>query len=191
MYIYFRWPTGMYHDTGSLVVWNLYKVFLLHMRCVKSLLVAFGERTVSPRSVVNTASTFPWPCSSTVDGLHGDVAVSIGPQTPVGISRHRCSRVGDGLFGWVDVRNLHLAHVDSGPLGSRSSTGSLPALCASLLVSCQIERNEEQEVRRQNSHAGECSKLFTRAPAVTWHIGKVCRREICVGSEVNKAWNKN
>lgn len=88
------------------------------------------------------------------------------------------------ILGRIHRQNLHLAHSDHSP---RRRSTSLPSLLACLFVCRKVKGDEEKEVGAQDAHASKGSKLFTGAPAVTREVGKVRRREVCVGGEVDEA----
>lgn len=98
------------------------------------------------------------------------------------IGQRSVGMIHDAL-GRIDRWNLHLAHVDRSP-GCRPT--SLPSPLAGLFVCRKVEGDEEKEVGAQDAHACKGGKLLAGAPAVAGEVGKVCRGEVCVGSEVDE-----
>lgn len=60
---------------------------------------------------------------------------------------------------------------------------------ALLLVGCEVERDEEQEVRADNAHTSKCGKFLSSAVARVWHPWEVGRGEVGVRCEVDKPYN--
>ena len=89
-------------------------------------------------------------------------------------------------LGRVYRRDLHLAHTYRRP-GRRST--SLPSPLTCLFVGCKVEGDEEKEVGTQDAHACKGGKLLAGALAVAGKVGKVCRGKVCVGREVDKAYD--
>lgn len=81
---------------------------------------------------------------------------------------------GSGAVGcWVDLAASKGSNVWN--LGVLEGTSSL-ATCwtlAILLVGCEVEGNEEEEVRAENAHTGEGSELLSGALAGVWHPWEV------------------
>jgi len=56
-----------------------------------------------------------------------------------------------------------------------------------LLVSCQVEGDEEDEVGADYAHACECCKLLAGAVSCIWHPLEVGRGEVGVRGEVDES----
>lgn len=85
-----------------------------------------------------------------------------------------------GDWGRVD-----LAVGDGGHIWNLSVLEGPSSLAASwtlsiLLVSCDVEGDEEEEVRTEDTHASEGSKLLTSALASVRHVLEVGGGEVCV-----------
>ena len=61
---------------------------------------------------------------------------------------------------------------------------------ALFLVGRDVEKDEEDEVGGDYSHACECSELFSSTVASVWHPEEVGRGEVCVGCEVDETCKK-
>lgn len=86
-----------------------------------------------------------------------------------------------GLGSLADVQRIgkrSLAHAAQRLASSR---------LASLLVRGKVERDEEDQVRRENGHAGKGSKLLASAPASVGHPRPVGRGEVRVRGKVDEA----
>ena len=105
----------------------------------------------------------------------GNWATWGGGGTSVGDRRGVDLSVGNGSHIW-DLSVLKGA--------SSLATSSLLSI---LLVGRDVERYEEEEVRAENTHAGEGSELLTSALASVWHVWKVSAGEVGVGGEVDEA----
>jgi hypothetical protein len=120
----------------------------------------------------------PGICATTL-GLSGpsghstDFSAS-GGRVAVGtaISAAIVNNVGNDL----GARNRSLAH---------SSDCLSRARClAILLIGCEVERDEEHEVRAQSSNTSKCGKLLTGTMSSIWHPLEVGGGEVGVGCEV-------
>jgi len=94
----------------------------------------------------------------------------------------------------VRLRWLDLAvsdRSDVGELGVLERARCLAArwALAVLLVRCDVEGDEEQQVGADDAHAGERGKLLAGALAGVRHPLEVGRGEIGVGGEVDEAWD--
>lgn len=80
----------------------------------------------------------------------------------------------------VRVRHRGLAH----------STHSLAPTrpLAVLLVGCEVERDEEEEVGAEDSYSREGGEFLAGTLAVAGHPIEVGRGEVCVGCKVDEAW---
>lgn len=58
------------------------------------------------------------------------------------------------------------------------------------LVGCEVEGDEEEEVRGDDAHAGEGGEFFAGAVAGVGHPGPVGGSEVGVGGEVDEAWEE-
>lgn len=89
-------------------------------------------------------------------------------------------RDGGAVHNIVGVGERSLAH----SANSLASTRPLSIL----LISGDVERNEEYKVRADDSHAREGSKLLTRALAGIGNPGPVGRGEVGVRSEIDERY---
>lgn len=89
---------------------------------------------------------------------------------------------GNGLGNVVRVRERSLAHTPEGLASLR---------LAALLVGREIEGDEEDEVRAEDTNTSEGGKLLTCALASVRHPGPVGRGEVGVGGEVDEACHKS
>ena len=85
----------------------------------------------------------------------------------------------------VNVGDLKLGHVDG---SLRCGVSSLAALLARFLVCSKVERDEEDQVRAEDTTACDGSKLLASAATSVGHPLKVCRGEVCVCGKIDKAW---
>ena len=82
--------------------------------------------------------------------------------------------------GFIRSKVLHSNQSFASGIPPRSTGGSLFAVCS------KVERDEEDEVGRENAHASKSSKLLTRTISCVWHVREVGAREVCVGCEVDE-----
>lgn len=102
----------------------------------------------------------------------GGVAVRLGTS--------RGSTVGLALDGGgAEVGKGSLAH------SSKTLAGGVARLSVTL-VSGQVERDEENEIRAEDGNTGKGSELLASALAGVGHPGPVSRGEVGVGSEVDE-----
>lgn len=87
----------------------------------------------------------------------------------------------------VDLSVGNGSHVWHLRILERTSSLAAGSLLSILLVSCNIERDEKQEVRAENAHASESSELLASALSGSWHVWEVGGGEVCVGGEVDEA----
>lgn len=114
---------------------------------------------------------------------------SLPNQADLGLAGASRSAIGLDTSG-LDV----LAVNDGARVGKRSLGHSADSLAASgalpiLLVGGEVEGDEEEEVRAENTDTGEGSKLLTRALAGGGHPGPVSRSEVSVRREVDEAFD--
>ena len=83
---------------------------------------------------------------------------------------------------------LQIPHVDSSLL---RSVPPGPALLTGLLVRCEVEGDEEEEVRAENAHTSERGKFLASAFTAVWQVGKVGGCEISVRGEVDETWGQS
>lgn len=55
-----------------------------------------------------------------------------------------------------------------------------------LSVGCEVEGDEEEQVRAENSHASEGGKLFSGASTIVWSPWEIAVSEIGVGGKVDE-----
>lgn len=60
-------------------------------------------------------------------------------------------------------------------------------LLAVLLISGEVERDEQDQVGAENANTGECGELLTSTFSSIGHVGEVGRCEVSVRSKVNEA----
>lgn len=97
----------------------------------------------------------------------------------VGLNAGRLGRGAAGVHDGLGVGERGLAH----PTNRLATAGTL----AILLVGGEVERDEEEEVRAQDSYSGEGGKLFARALAHAGEVVEVGRDEVCPRGEVDEA----
>ena len=88
------------------------------------------------------------------------------------------------MLGSANRRDFEILHVDGRLLRSVSPG---PALVTGLLVCCEVEGDEKEEVGAEDGHASECGKFLAGAFAIVWHVGKVGGSEVGVGCKVHKS----
>lgn len=113
-------------------------------------------------------------------GAGGGVGVSVAMYVAVAVGL--CASVGVG--DTINRRHLGSSHGDNGLGGC---IASLSPLRSRLLVRCEIEGDEQQQVRAEDGASGNGGKLFTGALSYVGHVRKVSRCEIGVGGEVHEA----
>lgn len=69
----------------------------------------------------------------------------------------------------------------------RSRSLATSSLLSVLLIGSDIERDEKEEVRAEDTHASERSELLTSALAGVWHVWEVGAGEVGVRGEVDEA----
>ena len=69
----------------------------------------------------------------------------------------------------------------------RSRSLATSSLLSILLIGSDIERDEKEEIRAEDTHASERSELLTSALAGVWHIREVGAGEVGVRGEVDEA----
>ena len=87
--------------------------------------------------------------------------------------------------GSTDRGHLVVLHIDQGLLASIAARTS--ALLR-LVVGGDVEGNEQDEVRRDNSDSGKRSEFFSRTLATVRHPLEVSGSEIRIRSKVDKPW---
>lgn len=88
-----------------------------------------------------------------------------------------------GVAGDRNARQLGILHINQSLAAGVSARASS---LGSLLVGDKVERDEENQVRGENSHSGEGGKLLASASSVVrgpWEVGA---REVGVGCEVDE-----
>lgn len=117
------------------------------------------------------------------------VVTGSAPESHLGLAGSGGDTVGlgassDGTVGLALDRG-------GGEVGERGLAHSSQALASSglatALVSGEVERDEEDQVRADDAHAGEGGKLLTSAAAGIGHPGEVGGGEVGVRREVDKA----
>lgn len=69
----------------------------------------------------------------------------------------------------------------------RSRSLATSSLLSILFISGDIERDEKEEIRAEDTHASERSEFLTSALAGVWHVREVGAGEVGVRSEVDEA----
>lgn len=100
--------------------------------------------------------------------------------------------LGTGGLGTIGVAvegsgGLDQMRVGKGSLAHSSEALSAAGRLAVALVGGEVERDEEDEVRAEDTDTSESSKLLSGAPASVGHPGPVSRREVGVRGKVNEA----
>lgn len=115
-----------------------------------------------------------------------DLSLAGAGNRAIGTTGRHSSSVGLVVALGVSVRrrDLELGHVDNSLL---SSVAAGTAGLGSLLVGSDVEGDEKEEVRADDSHAGEGGELLAGALAHVGNPGEVSRGEVGVGSEVDEA----
>jgi len=113
--------------------------------------------------------SFPRSCGGPICASSGDSPIAIHLK-----SRRNVVRVWKRKILHGDKRLLSSVP----PRASRN--GLLP-------VGGEVEGDEEQEIRAQDAHAGNCSKLFPGTSTIVWRRWEVSVAEISVGRKIDKA----
>ena len=89
-----------------------------------------------------------------------------------------------GMVRSANRRELEILHVDNGLL---RSVPPGPAFLIGLLVCCEVEGDEEEEVGAEDRHASKRRKFLAGAFAVVWHVRKIGGSEVGIGCKVDES----
>lgn len=87
------------------------------------------------------------------------------------------------LFELVWVRKRQVFHGDKSFLSGVSPRSSGNSL---LSVGCEVEGDEEEQVRAENTHASEGGKFLSGASTIVWSPWEIAVSEVGVGCEVDE-----
>lgn len=101
------------------------------------------------------------------------------------------SLVVHGILNALQIWHFHPTHINRSPRRSLTKSSTLLSSPASfriiLLVGCEIETDEEQQITAQYTHTRECCEFLPGAFSSCWERREVGAAEVCVGGEVNEA----
>lgn len=90
----------------------------------------------------------------------------------------------DGIHGLVDSRHFKILQINRSLLGR---VAPLPAFLDTLPIRCQVEGNEQEQVRAEDGHSGKGGEFFSGALALVWQVGEVFGGEVGVRGEIHEA----
>jgi hypothetical protein len=81
---------------------------------------------------------------------------------------------------WVDLAIGESCNIWDLSILERTSCLSASWSLSVLLVRCEVEGDEQEEVRAENTHTGECGEFLTGALSVVWKVWEVGGGEVGV-----------